>query len=452
MTRKEQNKILDDKIESNINQYKVDKLNAEISAFSSGDLNKYEFLTRKDLKYKPNTLDKVRFQFSPLGQTFSIGFDETARGYQEEDVMKLLKDIRDVLRGGVRPSGPDDNDNDDDDDDDDNDKFLGYQEVISSLIDEIDNKKYTNDNDDDDDNVALNSVFLNNLNNEISNIKSDGEYYTRLIAYQNAAIDKLRKELTNRKNLTKDIIDETSKTMNENKKECLEYYNKYKNTLFDYIKTLKPLNNAENTYEREIGNLNDTINGERIRINELINKIQNLENAEEESSETIYNLNNELYKLKNKEKFLENDNEKLKESIDLIESNNNYLIEEYNEIQDKVKKDEVKIRDMLNKFNDNMINNMSNLYKKFKHKKSFFSAKLDKLDNDAKKLNNHIKENNDKIINTENKLDNANNEYNNLLLEYNRLNLEFIKIKDDLYKTKNELNNSKDDINELKKI
>ena len=43
MTRKEQNKILDDKIESNINQYKVDRLNAEISAFSSGDLNKYEF-------------------------------------------------------------------------------------------------------------------------------------------------------------------------------------------------------------------------------------------------------------------------------------------------------------------------------------------------------------------------------------------------------------------------
>ena len=39
MTRKEQSKILNDKIESNINQYKVDRLNAEISAFSSDDLN-----------------------------------------------------------------------------------------------------------------------------------------------------------------------------------------------------------------------------------------------------------------------------------------------------------------------------------------------------------------------------------------------------------------------------
>ena len=108
MTRKEQNKILNDKIESNINQYKVDRLNAEISAFSSGDLNKYEFLTRKDLKYKPNTLDKARFEFSPLGKTFSTGLDKTVQGYQEEGVIKLLKDIRDGLAGGVNRR-PDDN-------------------------------------------------------------------------------------------------------------------------------------------------------------------------------------------------------------------------------------------------------------------------------------------------------------------------------------------------------
>ena len=89
MTRKEQNKILDDKIESNVNQYKVDRLNAEISAFSSGDLNKYEFLTRKDLKYKPNALDKARFEFSPLGKAFTMGLDKTAQDYQEEGVIKL---------------------------------------------------------------------------------------------------------------------------------------------------------------------------------------------------------------------------------------------------------------------------------------------------------------------------------------------------------------------------
>ena len=124
MILKEQNKILDDKIESNINQYKVDKLNAEILAFSSGDLNKYEFLTYKFLKYKPNALDKARFEFSPLVKAFSTGLDKAIQGYQEEGVIKLLKDIRDGLAGGNRPNGNvddrpdrlDDNDNNDDND------------------------------------------------------------------------------------------------------------------------------------------------------------------------------------------------------------------------------------------------------------------------------------------------------------------------------------------------
>ena len=243
MTRKEQNEILDDKSESNVNQYKVDRLNAEISAFPSGDLNKYEFLTRKELKYKPNAFDKERFEFSLLGKTFSTGLDKTAQGYQEEGVIKLLKDIRDGIRGGVnrldddrpdrpderpdrpddRPDRPDDRpdipddrpDNNDDNNDDSNDKILEYQEFINSLLEKINNN---DENDDNDNNVALKSVSLNNLNNEISNVKSDGEHYARLIAYQNATIEKLKKELTDRKNLTKDIIDETSKTINENKK------------------------------------------------------------------------------------------------------------------------------------------------------------------------------------------------------------------------------------------
>ena len=121
MTPKEQNKILDDKIESNANQYKVDRLNAEISAFSNGDLNKHEFLTRNDLNYKPNALDKARLEFSPLGKAVSTGLDKTAAGYQDESVIKLLKDIRDGLRGGVnRPNNDDNNDDNNGDNNDDN--------------------------------------------------------------------------------------------------------------------------------------------------------------------------------------------------------------------------------------------------------------------------------------------------------------------------------------------
>ena len=42
MTRKDQIKILDDKIEAVNAQYNLDRMNVEISAYSSGDLPKYE--------------------------------------------------------------------------------------------------------------------------------------------------------------------------------------------------------------------------------------------------------------------------------------------------------------------------------------------------------------------------------------------------------------------------
>ena len=66
MTRKEQNEILDDKIKANNAQYNLDRMNAETSAYSSGDLQKYEYLTKKDLGYKPGAFEKAKFEYSPL--------------------------------------------------------------------------------------------------------------------------------------------------------------------------------------------------------------------------------------------------------------------------------------------------------------------------------------------------------------------------------------------------
>ena len=131
--------------------------------------------------------------------------------------------------------------------------------------------------------------------------------------------------------------------------------------MFDYIKTLKQLNNDENTNGTELGNLNNTINDEAIRTNKLRNTIEYLEVAEEESLEIIDDLNIKLDELKNKKKNLKDDNRNLRKSINLIKNNNKYLIKENNEVQDKVKKDEAKIHNMLNKFNDNMKKNSSNL-------------------------------------------------------------------------------------------
>ena len=160
MSRKEQIKILNDKIKSNVNQYKVDRLNAEISAFSSGDLNKYEFLTRKDLNYKPNALDKAKFGFSPLGRAFSMGLDKTAEGYQEEGVIKLLKDIRDGLAGGNRRDDEDDGDEGDDGDDGDgrNDGDNGDDEDDGN-----------GGNDGDDKTFDVMNRFKNNMENNMEN-------------------------------------------------------------------------------------------------------------------------------------------------------------------------------------------------------------------------------------------------------------------------------------------
>ena len=79
MTRKDQIKILDDKIEANNSQYNLDRMNAEISAYSSGDLPKYEYLTKKDLKYKPDAFEQAKFEYSPLGKVFNDGLDKSDR-------------------------------------------------------------------------------------------------------------------------------------------------------------------------------------------------------------------------------------------------------------------------------------------------------------------------------------------------------------------------------------
>ena len=92
MTRKEQVKILDDKIEANNAQYNLDRMNAEIFAYSSGDLPKYEYLTKKDLGYKPDAFEQAKFEYSPLGKVFTDGLDKSDRN---EGLLKKLKNIED---------------------------------------------------------------------------------------------------------------------------------------------------------------------------------------------------------------------------------------------------------------------------------------------------------------------------------------------------------------------
>ena len=125
-------------------------MNAEISPYSGSDLHKYEYLTKKDLNYKPNAFEKAKFEYSPLGKIFTDGLNKT----DKKGLLKRLKNIenksnnqlsalRDINRPAIR--GRDD----DDDDDDVNNKYkkitedykndkIGYKEIKEKLDKTID--------------------------------------------------------------------------------------------------------------------------------------------------------------------------------------------------------------------------------------------------------------------------------------------------------------------------
>ena len=74
MTKFDQVKILDNKIKANKVQYMLHRKNAEMSAKSSDELDKYEYLTGEDLGYKPDALMQGKFEYSPLGKVFTAGY------------------------------------------------------------------------------------------------------------------------------------------------------------------------------------------------------------------------------------------------------------------------------------------------------------------------------------------------------------------------------------------
>ena len=74
MTLTEQVKILDDKVKANKAQYDLIKEAAKISALSSKELDKYEYLTSEDLGYKPDVILRAKVEYSPLAEAFNKVF------------------------------------------------------------------------------------------------------------------------------------------------------------------------------------------------------------------------------------------------------------------------------------------------------------------------------------------------------------------------------------------
>ena len=91
MTVKDQTKN-PSKTKQNKADYDLYRQSAEISTLSSGDLNKYEYLTNKHLGYKPDPVQKANSEYTPLSQVFNKGLDVNEK---QEGLLKRLKNIDD---------------------------------------------------------------------------------------------------------------------------------------------------------------------------------------------------------------------------------------------------------------------------------------------------------------------------------------------------------------------
>ena len=69
-------------------------MNAEISAYSCDDLPKYEYLTKKDLGYKPDAVEKVKFEYLPIGKVFTDGLAKEDKS-KKVGLFKRLKNVED---------------------------------------------------------------------------------------------------------------------------------------------------------------------------------------------------------------------------------------------------------------------------------------------------------------------------------------------------------------------
>ena len=76
-------------------QYDLDRKAAKISALSSNNSDKYEYLTGKDLGLKSSTIEQARIEYSPLGKIFNKGFNKDD---QEEGLLKRLKNIENAQK------------------------------------------------------------------------------------------------------------------------------------------------------------------------------------------------------------------------------------------------------------------------------------------------------------------------------------------------------------------
>ena len=76
-------------------QYDLDRKAAKISALSSNNLDKYEYLTGEALGLKLSTIEQVKFEYSPLSKIFNKALDKDDK---KQGLFKRLKNVENAQK------------------------------------------------------------------------------------------------------------------------------------------------------------------------------------------------------------------------------------------------------------------------------------------------------------------------------------------------------------------
>ena len=89
MSISEKIKTINNKIEKSKAQYNLDRETAKISALLSGNVNKYQFLTGKDILPEKDLLERAtalkKFEYSPLSKELKKQTSAAEKQYQSFD-------------------------------------------------------------------------------------------------------------------------------------------------------------------------------------------------------------------------------------------------------------------------------------------------------------------------------------------------------------------------------
>ena len=105
-------------------QYDINREAAKISALSSGEIHKYEYLTGEDIlpSNQQQIIEQAKFTYSPLGKAFEkqIKIIED-QGEKQTDALRDLKPTKAITYKS----------------DDDNDKASTIKEIYNEILEEI---------------------------------------------------------------------------------------------------------------------------------------------------------------------------------------------------------------------------------------------------------------------------------------------------------------------------